>query len=364
MQIRTIVTSFALVVLMTSLAMSQSLVRESFSYPATLDGLGLAADGWGGNWAIDPTDNGVEGLAVVAGNVFNYDDLNWEIPDTGNHIQVTKKNAWSDHQRYKRQMATTWPNEAGQSYWVSYLLDVKEPLPVGNTYFMVKLYHDDSELLAIGKGGGRDTSPPVWTCGSGWPGMSGDDVSDVEIVAGPVWLVVRIDMSGGAGSERTFMWVDPDPMAEPDTNSAIVKRNSSMPNGINTIGLEFGGDGENVVLIFDEIRIASSYADMSTPITSVRLTKNNIPYRFALSQNYPNPFNPVTNISYTLKSKGKVRLSVYDIRGREVVVLVDGVQNPGSQIVRFSGSNLVSGIYFYRLQTVNGVITKKMTLIK
>jgi len=83
--------------------------------------------------------------------------------------------------RYKRPLAATWPNEAGKHYWISYMIDIKEPLPAGNTYFMVKLYHDESELVAIGKGGGRDANAPVWTCGSGWPGGSGDDVSNVEL---------------------------------------------------------------------------------------------------------------------------------------------------------------------------------------
>jgi len=59
-----------------------------------------------------------------------------------------------------------------------------------------------------------------------------------------------------------------------------------------------------------------------------------------LAQNYPNPFNPTTNISYTLKSDGKVRLTVYDLLGREVAFLVDAVQNAGSYTVTFSGSAL------------------------
>jgi hypothetical protein len=86
--------------------------------------------------------------------------------------------------------------------------------------------------------------------------------------------------------------------------------------------------------------------------------------RFSLAQNYPNPFNPITKISYTLRSKGMVRFSVYDVMGREVVVLVDGVQNAGSHEVTFSGAGLPSGVYFYQLQTANEVITKKMALVR
>ncbi|MDZ7288362.1 MAG: T9SS type A sorting domain-containing protein [candidate division KSB1 bacterium] len=85
---------------------------------------------------------------------------------------------------------------------------------------------------------------------------------------------------------------------------------------------------------------------------------------FALSQNYPNPFNPGTTITYSLKSNGKVRLSVYDLMGREVAVLVNGVQSAGKHEVTFSGANLPSGVYLYKLQTANEVITKKMALVR
>jgi len=85
---------------------------------------------------------------------------------------------------------------------------------------------------------------------------------------------------------------------------------------------------------------------------------------FSLAQNYPNPFNPSTNISYTLKNSGKVRLSVYDILGREVAVLANEIQTAGAHQITFSADRLSSGIYFYKLQTSRATITKKMVLIK
>jgi hypothetical protein len=83
-----------------------------------------------------------------------------------------------------------------------------------------------------------------------------------------------------------------------------------------------------------------------------------------LSQNYPNPFNPTTNITYSLKQTGDVRLSIFDILGREVAVLVDGVQNAGQHTITFTGTDLSTGIYLYRLQVGKEVITKKMVLVK
>jgi hypothetical protein len=123
------------------------------------------------------------------------------------------------------------------------------------------------------------------------------------------------------------------------------------------------------------------YLDNVTPVSSswagidlVRINANhNVtsvsgtqlkPGVFALEQNYPNPFNPSTDISYTLKNSGKVRLSVYDILGREVAVLINDIQTAGQHEVRFSASGLSSGIYFYKLQEANEVVTKKMLLLK
>ncbi|MFH1193153.1 MAG: T9SS type A sorting domain-containing protein [Candidatus Jorgensenbacteria bacterium] len=83
-----------------------------------------------------------------------------------------------------------------------------------------------------------------------------------------------------------------------------------------------------------------------------------------LSQNYPNPFNPSTSIKYEVSSITYVRLAVYNILGIEIAVLVEERKSPGAYTVRFDGSNLPSGIYFYRLQAGNFVETKRMALVK
>ncbi|HXX65362.1 MAG TPA: T9SS type A sorting domain-containing protein [Bacteroidota bacterium] len=89
-----------------------------------------------------------------------------------------------------------------------------------------------------------------------------------------------------------------------------------------------------------------------------------VPHTYALEQNYPNPFNPSTVISYDLASTGTVRLTVYDILGREVERLVDGIQSAGSHQVRFDGNGLSSGVYIYRLQSPGAVLERKMVLAK
>jgi CotH kinase protein/Secretion system C-terminal sorting domain len=90
-----------------------------------------------------------------------------------------------------------------------------------------------------------------------------------------------------------------------------------------------------------------------------------LPVDFSLAQNYPNPFNPSTKITYTLKGSSIVRLSVYDLLGRETAVLVNNERKAaGKYEVTFNSTNVSSGIYFYRLQTENFVKTNKMVVIK
>lgn len=89
-----------------------------------------------------------------------------------------------------------------------------------------------------------------------------------------------------------------------------------------------------------------------------------LPQQVELSQNFPNPFNPTTTIAFRLPQTSPVRLSVHDVLGREVAVLVNGVQPTGTHQVQLDASNLASGMYMYRLQTAQGVISKTMTLLK
>jgi len=83
-----------------------------------------------------------------------------------------------------------------------------------------------------------------------------------------------------------------------------------------------------------------------------------------LHQNYPNPFNPTTTIRYDLPKPTLVRLSVYDILGREVAVLVNRGINAGAYEVKFDAMGLASGMYFYRLTAGSFVQTRKMLVVK
>jgi len=84
----------------------------------------------------------------------------------------------------------------------------------------------------------------------------------------------------------------------------------------------------------------------------------------ALLGNYPNPFNPVTAISFQLSAISPVSLVVYDVLGREVARLVDGIQQAGYHRVNFDGSNLASGVYYYRLIAGSFSGVKQLFLVK
>lgn len=95
------------------------------------------------------------------------------------------------------------------------------------------------------------------------------------------------------------------------------------------------------------------------------INKNsNVPDKYKLNQNYPNPFNPATEITYDLAGPGNVKLTVYDMSGKEISTLVNDHQPVGNYKVEFNASNYSSGVYFYKLETEKFSETKKMILVK
>jgi len=101
-----------------------------------------------------------------------------------------------------------------------------------------------------------------------------------------------------------------------------------------------------------------------TGSTGVEENDNLQPARFELSQNYPNPFNPSTVIRFNMQKSGHAIIKIYDITGKEIATLLDGVISAGSHQVTWNAKNLSSGVYFYRMQAGNFVDTKKMVFQK
>jgi len=133
--------------------------------------------------------------------------------------------------------------------------------------------------------------------------------------------------------------------------------------------------GYQVATQFSDLVIASPHADTETTTNSGKAFFFSLPTvsgeqdaeavtTYQLFQNYPNPFNPSTAIKYHVKESGAVKLSVFNLLGQEVQVLVNTQQISGSYSVNFDAGSLASGFYFYRLEVNDFVSTRKMMLIK
>ena len=96
----------------------------------------------------------------------------------------------------------------------------------------------------------------------------------------------------------------------------------------------------------------------------VKSQETNYPGIYSLYQNYPNPFNPVTEIKYDLPASSLVKISVYDILGKEIAVLKNEKQSAGTYNVEWNASNFASGVYIYKIETNGFIQSRKMVLIK
>ncbi|MFU8860922.1 MAG: choice-of-anchor J domain-containing protein [Cyclonatronaceae bacterium] len=116
---------------------------------------------------------------------------------------------------------------------------------------------------------------------------------------------------------------------------------------------------DRFVFMVDDFQVTG----IKGPPVSVE-TQNERPSGMVLYQNYPNPFNPETAIRFYLDEPRDVELSVFDLSGRMVAELASGRFSQGYHSVSFNGSGLASGVYVYRLEAEDLVLTQKMTMIK
>ena len=151
---------------------------------------------------------------------------------------------------------------------------------------------------------------------------------------------------------------NPDGSLPPSLFLRLAQGSAMIDAGAN-VGLPFSGGAPDLG------------AFETSVVTGVR-GENHESDEFMLAQNFPNPFNPRTAISYQLLANSFVNLRTYDVLGREVAVLVEGVRGPGSHTVHWNASSMPSGVYILSLQVSDGVLgtkqyyvaTKKMVLLK
>ena len=174
--------------------------------------------------------------------------------------------------------------------------------------------------------------------------------------------VASLDDTAGSPGWTT---VDQDSVSHADVGqTTTVYFNVMIPS--------FGGGGDTVFVVHytvmsaidtsvqysDSVLIYKSITDIGDDVLA------NVPDRFNLFQNYPNPFNPTTNISFTLTQKSSVRIEIININGQLVDIRNLGIIPAGNHDIEYDASRLSSGVYFYRMTTDNGSISKKMVLLK
>lgn len=183
----------------------------------------------------------------------------------------------------------------------------------------------------------------------------------------PTNLVVQVNSS----SEVELTWDDNtgyndgyivERKEEPQTTFAFL---DSVKSG-NTYVDHKTGSGKSYsyrIKAYNNKTAESDYSNEASIVTDVKDMKG-IPTEFALGQNYPNPFNPTTKIKFALPMSVSTKITVFDLLGREVAILINKELKAGYHEVTFDAGNLVNGVFFYRIEAGNFVQTKKLILMK
>ena len=181
----------------------------------------------------------------------------------------------------------------------------------------------------------------------------------------PGLIVVSGDITGRSANQ---IWIN-GPQYQINEKSVILNEDylettmDSFSSGSKVTVWAMTANGNNTVL---QVKL-----DKSNAVTSLEEQRTNLPEVVELYANYPNPFNPETNISFAINQDGfkNVQLEVYDIIGRKVRTLFNGLLDRGRYSFKWNGINdlnvnVASGLYFYKLKTANAIQTRKMTLIR
>ena len=142
-----------------------------------------------------------------------------------------------------------------------------------------------------------------------------------------------------------------------DNGNNWVKSNSEFTNGY--AFSDFTIENENIYTLNPRV-----YRNTLNNVIGLEQLSTVTPKNYQLSQNYPNPFNPSTTIRFDVTKVQLIRLSVFDVLGKEIVVLVDEQLRSGTYAIDWNASGVATGVYFYTLSAEGYTETKKMMLLK
>jgi len=225
----------------------------------------------------------------------------------------------------------------------------------GSGYFTVKMYQSDPQDASPSKP--QNTAISVYTGGGEWnPQVSWSAMLEPDVTTGGAIYVERAyKLSGGSWST----WATVATLS--GTASSFIDQTYTQAGSGND-SLKYrvrAKDSQNKYSIYsDEVKIRFNQSAQKRGFVDTT------PKEYDLYQNYPNPFNPSTTIHYSLPQPGVVRLTVYDLVGREVTTLVNEQKDAGHYTVDFNGEGLASGMYLYRLSAGPYTQIKRMMLAK
>jgi len=171
----------------------------------------------------------------------------------------------------------------------------------------------------------------------------------------------------GANSDLFAQRIDSNGIIKWDINGEAI---STAPTNKTTLFARIIDDRKNGAIItwFDErtgqAKVYVQRIRGDGTLTNIHSLQHSLLHNFFLDQNYPNPLNPKTTIGFGIPEKGNVRMSVLNILGEEIKVLLSEEKEAGYHSVEFNGSDLPSSVYFYRIQAGSFIDTKKMILLR
>lgn len=175
-----------------------------------------------------------------------------------------------------------------------------------------------------------------------------------------VAVVILLVMYGRGHAETKIVWSS--------LGSGTIVQSDKATNIVSMLGEPFIGSGSAGSIVLTNG--FGSYILSKGVVSGISNSRQGVPAVYSLSQNYPNPFNPSTTIEYGLPSASKVRLTIFDVLGRNVATLYDGEQEAGYQRLRWDAP-VSTGVYFYSIDATSRqnperrfVQVKKMLMIK